>query len=305
MVRRIVFLASNAAIFIVLGLVVLIAVPGGPAGWPPAAAQPGSRDCSKVDAAAFTAGVTSPTAEANFLGRGTVDDQGILTGYVLSVQIEDGSETKTSLPVESIFAGQFGALLMYSFDTDKTGSEVHAIDVRTGCDLLIVEPADVVRAITVDPSGENIYVKTVSRDTRQDLGIWRYKINGEKGEVLAHPMPATDYGPPWYTTLGWSSDGQSLVIDACGLAACATRILDLTTGNVDDYLDLHGQMIGVNDRELFAFADTDHRPSDVLAISRADGAEKIIVGGIIAAKLEADGETLWLATPYGTTEVRP
>ena len=295
MVRRVVFVAFNAAIIIVFGMVAWVAIPGG-SGWR-FAAQPGPRECQKGDATFLALAVTSPTAEAKYEAHGTTDDLGILTGYVLNVQIEDGTQTTTDLPVESIFAGQVGALFVYSADTDKTGSAVHAIDLRTGCDLSLLNPADVVRAVAVDASGEYVYVKTVRRGTREDMGVWRYEVNAEKGERVTEPMPSIDDGPAWYTTLGWSSDGRSLVIDACGQASCATRILDLTTGKADDYLESHGQVIGVSDRELFAFAVSDQRPSEVLAINRADSTVKVVAAEVVAAELSADGETLWISDP--------
>lgn len=305
MVRRVLFLVSNAAVFLLLGTVASMAIPAGTTGWPSAGVPAGPRDCSMVDGTTLAAGVSTRAPVANYQGRGAIDDEAVLTGYVLTVQIEDGTEITTNLPVESIFAGQFGALLLYSLDTDRTGSEVHAIDVRTGCDLVLVKPADVVRAVTVDPNGEYIYVKTVRRDTREDLGVWRYEVGGKQGEAVVDPMPATDYGPSWYTTLAWSADGQSLVIDACRQAVCATRIRDLVTGKVEDFLDPHGQVIGVNDLQLFAFAATDHRPGDLLAINRADATVRIIAGEVVTAKLRPDGETLWIETLDGTSEVRP
>lgn len=220
-----------------------------------------------------------------------------------------GGKLEAILPPESFVGKTRGALLVYGWDIPSTGSEVHAIDLRSPCDVVLARVDDVLRTATLDLAGRALYLHTVTRDQRIDLGVKRIDLATRNIELVAEPMPIDEIaGPTFGTGLHWSLDEDELAVEACGQGRCRTRILDIDDGSVRDYWPPYlGPLVGFTAQKLFALRDMDNKPTQLLAIDRSTGRTKTLVEEAISASLSADteGPVLTVETLKGTRFVRP
>jgi hypothetical protein len=234
------------------------------------------------------------------------DALGELSGYELRVGRGTHSHRwQRSLFPESFAAGPFDGAILVGTD-DGTGSELWFVGADGDCARLArSERMTIVRAATLDPGRGWIYAHRIARGSRADRGIWRMALRGGRGwQRVLPPLAETDrhvakrLAPIFATSLVWSSDGSHLAIESCGQAACFTRLLDPATGRTMS-IDHHGELIGVGDGGLYAYAGCGGFPCPVL---RYDLAERRWTPALIAAgpsRLAVSDRGTVLAAPMG------
>lgn len=257
------------------GIVVLAAVMTSLAALPlagsivaPAAAAPACPAGAGQAVAAAAKARRAPAAQIHAAQR--MNGRGQYLGRSLRVAAARGATVELSLPVESAVAEPVGNVLVYSHSTGGR-SEVHAIDLESGCDQTLARPAGVVRSAQLAADGSAVYVHSVSAAGRADLGVSRYALDGGTVELVVPPLPADDrYGPTFGTQLSLSPDGSALAVQSCGFGACRTRVLDIASGGVETYDEQpHGALIGVVQDGLIAFDACRGMPCPVIAVDRS------------------------------------
>ena len=269
-----------------------------------------SVDCRSVTpaAAARSARVSDRGRFAQARVQAQFSQRGELTGRVLTAQTSSGAGISLSLPVESSVAPAAGSLVIYTRNTPQTGSEVHAVNLDTGCDTRLASPSEIVRGAVLNPSATALYVHSVTKNGRQDAGITRVDLaSGVATQVIGPLPPSIDFGPTFGTSLHWSVDGKTLAVQSCGIGSCRTRVLDVAASKVVTY-DSEGQgdFIGLTADHLVTFADCPGEPRPVLSTDLASGAVTVLSYEAYSAAMgtAADGHAIVaIQTAAGTLEV--
>lgn len=253
-------------------------------------------DCSTAGAAARAMARqtgSSPSIAQRF------DASGTYTGQTVTVATRPSA---LSLPAESFVGQASGDALIYS--TSVAGkSEVHLIDLASGCDALINRPAGTVRSAILNPGGTAVYVHSVTYPNRSDAGVARYALDGSAPQPAMAPLPDdARFGLTFGTQLGWSSDGAALSVQSCGIESCRTRLLDVASGGITTFDgDGQGQIVGVTPRHVITFAACDGLPCPVVSVDRQTGATAYISDEAWAATLA--GNFVTITTAAGTLTV--
>jgi hypothetical protein len=236
-----------------------------------------------------------------------VGSRGEQTGRRLSVQPRRGPRVVVDLAPDSFVGPPAGGWLIYGEHRPATGSEVRALSLDNGCSVRIAIPDGIVRGALADAAGRYLYVHTVTSAGRRDGGVVRTDIaTGETSAAPAPFEPDDDFGPIFATSLAWAHGGRSLVVQSCGYLACLTRVLDVTDSRLRTYDAPHGELVGVSERALIAFAAEHHRPTELLAVDLASGAVVTIADQVLAAEMAGTGSsTVRIETPAGWQEVMP
>jgi len=309
--RRIVLRRPPVPPLIYLGTAALLSIAAGqlPAATPVVATAHAAADIGapcplgpslvRAASARDTAGITTDAAD-------DIDDTGTYVGQTLTIT-GAGVNGSISLPAESFVGARRGDALIYTlFDGSK--SEVHAVDVTTGCDGILARPSAIIRSAVLDPAASAVYVHTVSSPGRADLGVTRYALSGNSTAQVVPPLPDDPaFGITFGTQLGWSTDGTALFVQSCGAAQCRTRLLNVASGAITTYDETgQGSIVGVSKQHVVAFAACDGSPCDVISIDRSSGATSVLAQAALSATLDdqPDGTTqATITTPAGTTEV--
>lgn len=227
------------------------------------------------------------------------DADGWLHGYTLSAGPSgDRISLRVALGNESFVAGPSRGVLLYGTD-DGSRSEVRVVRLADGCDERILVSTDVVRGGTIHPNGTTLYLHTVDRATRTDLGIWRRAVRGAGPLVRVLPglADAEDgrFGRTFATLLRWSESGRTLAVQTCGEVLCRTRLYDMTTGSATlDASPGQGELLGLTDRERIGYGGCHGLPCPIVAIA-TDGTRRTLVASADVAVLVGRGRSrqLW------------
>ncbi len=270
----------------------------------PVAACPGSP--AKAARAAQRDGVQPDNvgvrAEARFTSRGE------LTGRVLRLEHAARPAVSISLPPESFVSERTGDAIVYTRSGGGTGSEVHIIDVESGCDTIVARPAGIVRSAILDRTASAVYVHSVTRAGRKDAGVERHDLADKSVTTAVPPLaPSADTGPTFATELRWSIEGWSLTVQSCGFARCLSRILDIATGDLATIGGLdQGALIATTHGQLITFATCPGLPCPVVAFDVGSGLGQALADEAMDARVatRADGShVLHIATAQGALEV--
>jgi len=262
----------------------------------PLFAASAATDCSTAGAAARAIARhlgSSPSITQRF------DASGAFIGRTVTVPAHVSA---LSLPTESFVGQPNGDALIYT--TSAAGkSEVHLVDLASGCDALIARPPGTVRSAILSPDGSALYVHSVSYPNRTDAGVARYVLDGSAPQqALAAITDDARFGLTFGTQLGWSSDEATLSVQSCGIDSCRTRLLDLGTGAITTFDDDgQGPIIGVTAQHLITFAACDGLPCPVLSIDRETGTTSGIADEAWSATLA--GNAVRITAAAGTVEV--
>jgi hypothetical protein len=131
----------------------------------------------------------------------------------------------------------------------------------------------VIRSATVDADGTVIVEHRVDRATRADLGIWRRPLDGGPDRRWLAPIgPDGRFGRTWSTHLGWTVDGDDLVVASCAETACRVRIADPATAEVRTLADPSvGLVVGVAADRVIAHAACRGLPCPLLSVALDTG----------------------------------
>lgn len=265
----------------------------------------GSPQC--LPGAGFVAAAASRAAGAPPPAvRSRVDERGVFIGREIAFTARQ-REIGLLLPPESFVGSPIGDEFVY---TEATGghSEVHAVELSSGCDALVVRPTGIVRSAVLDPTGSSVYVHTVTNPDRNDAGVARYAVDGSGSELVVPPLPNdAAFGPTFGTQLGWSTDSAALFVQSCGIEACRTRLLDVPTRSISTF-DGPGQgsVIAVTPKHVVTFGDCTGLPCSVLAIDRSSRATTTLADDAWSTSIAVarDGAgTVRIETAAGIVEV--
>ena len=215
-----------------------------------------------------------------------LDADGALEGQRLQIEATGQHPVALQLPPETAAAGPFGTLVVVAAD-DGRRSAVTAVDLEARCAWDLGESDSVVRRAALSPAGDAVYEFRVDRADRRDLGVWRRALDGgDARRVLPPPPDDPARGVTWTTTLTWSADQQSLVVQSCGALECISRIVDAATGEVTA-VDGPGQgeLIGLVDGVLVTHAACTGLPCPVLGTNVRTGRSRTIVDVAGVARL--------------------
>lgn len=233
--------------------------------------------------------------------------RGELIGRVL--RLRGGfSEAAIALPVESFVGPQAGSAVVYTRSGGGRGSEVHLVDMETGCDTVIARPSEIVRSAILNSDASAVYVHSVMRGSRRDAGVARYDLASDAMTLVVpalHPVQRT--GPIHGTELRWSVDGGALTVQSCGFAECTSRVLDVATGELVR-VDGAGQgaLIGTTRDYLITFATCPGLPCSVSSFDLESGARNVVATEAFGASVGggSGGRVLLsIATAHGDVEV--
>ncbi len=212
-----------------------------------------------------------------------------------TIDVEVGPEAFAEGPVEGI------AVLGRD---DLATSVVDIIDVGgvgSGCSRASATSRSVIRGAIREAATGDVFVHRLDRLTRTDLGVVR--IRGDRlaggaavdidavGEPAVPPLPADErFGPTWATRMISSADGGTLAIQSCGATECRTRLLEMATGGVVTVDEPpHGELIGLVDGALVAWAACHGLPCPIVRIDAATGEMRTLSDAATAAVL-VDGD---------------
>jgi hypothetical protein len=232
--------------------------------------------------------------------------QGELSGYDLRL----GRGTRAhrwdrSLFPESFAAGPFDGAVLVGSD-DGVRSRLWYVGADGDC----ARPARtdrtaIIRAATLDPGRRWIYAHRIARGSRTDLGVWRMALaGGGAWQRVLPPLAVTDreaaerLAPVFATSLTWSSEGARLGVETCGQAACLTRLLDPATGRTVS-IDHQGELIGVADGALYAYAGCGGFPCPILRYDLAERDRTVALIATGPARLGTSPTGTVLAAPMG------
>lgn len=270
---------------------------------------PAGADCSAFDATAAGQAALRPSGSSGRLSLvDQLDAAGELVGRRLELTAAAGQIRSVDLPVESSVAEPTGELLVYTRAPEDAASEIHGLDLASGCDALLATDEEVARSAVIDPAGSALYVHSVARAGRDDLGITRIDLATGLVQRVMPPLPASDaIGPTFATGLHWSSGGGGLAVQSCGFSTCRTRVIDVSSGAVATYdATGQGQFIGLTARHLVTYADCPGLPCAVLSTGLATGEANALASGALNASLirdHAGRDLLRITTAAGTEEI--
>jgi len=234
-----------------------------------------------------------------------LDARGEFLGRSVSVNAP-GRALALSLPIESFVASPVGDALVYTQSTGAV-SEVHVVDLATGCDALVDRLVGTVRSAIVDQAGSTAYIHSVSFPFRADAGVISYALDsGASAQVLPPLGDDARFGPTFGTQLGFSLDGHTLFAQSCGQAECRTRLFDAASGATSTFDALgQGQIIGVTAAHLVTYGDCVGLPCSVQSTDFASGSTTSLADEAWAASLVAtdSGAVARMETAAGTIEV--
>lgn len=298
------------SLFMTTALLIAAAFPAAlTVGSPAQAAGPSAAGCRAFDgpAAIARAATTARALGATVRDEAQLSGAGEMTGRRLNLKTSAGVPVGVTLPSESFVAPATGNVVVYGMSSAATGSEVHAVDLATGCDIVLAKPAGVVRSAKLDPRGTSLFVHAVTAAGRRDAGVTRHDLATGATSLAVPALPASDhFGPTFGTELRWSLDGRSLAVQSCGISLCRTRILDTTTGVVETADEPgHGPLVGLTARTLFVFEDLHGLPSALLSIDRHSGLLTRVHEEVFDASLAQAGSNavLTIETAAGIREV--
>lgn len=221
---------------------------------------------------------------------------GTLVGQVLTIgNAERATEWRMDLDAESFAGEPRGGTVLIGTD-DGRASRVSLIDVEDGCRWSVGTSRDVVRSARSTPDDTALIEHRVDRRTRADLGIWRRPFDGGAPTRLLPAISVDDrFGPTWTTELGWSEDGDRLVVTSCGEVACRFRIVPTTGGPVTSIADPSlGSFVGMADDRLIVRQACRGLPCPLLARGLALDAVVVLdaAAGLAVLSRDADGRSV-------------
>lgn len=238
---------------------------------------------------------------------GVLNKNGEQTGRRLVLTTRAGRQVAIGLPSDSFVAQPAADWLVYGLAT-RSGSDVRAVDLESGCDTRLARLSGIARGAVLDQAASGLYVHFVDAATRADAGVLHVDLaTGTATPVLSPFIPAAEFGPVFATQLAWSLDGATLAVQSCGAIGCQTRLLDAATGAVEDVSTIHGALVGVTDDQVYAFEAGHDRPATLLAYQRGGGEMSVVATDVHAAELIGPPEAPVLSyeTSAGWQEVQP
>jgi hypothetical protein len=236
--------------------------------------------------------------------------RGEFVGRTLIIDRAAQENLRIQLPAESFVGRRQGHAVVYTRADSGQGSEVHLVDLATGCDTLIARPSGVARSAILARDGSAVYIHTVTQGSRADAGVARHDLATGVGTIVVPALaPSAQVGRIFGTQLAWNLSGDSLIVQSCGFSQCASRILDSPSGTLHtvEYAG-QGALIGATDDTLVTYAACPGLPCAVIAHDLTSGQRRLLSDEAYEASLllVQDGSSIVsMTTADGTIEVAP
>ena len=229
-----------------------------------------------------------------------LDGDGSLDGWTLQVGGPGTPASELRIPAASTVTGPRDGLVVVASEgpADDRGSTVRIVDAATGCATEIHVPDGIARRAVADPSRAGVLVQLLEPGTRRDRGVWRIDTDGHIAGRVLEPLPdvmrtAAGMDRVWATDLRVDPDGERLAVQSCHPDACLTRVVDLASGEVEDFTgEDQGPLIGFAGRELVTWAACHGFPCPVVAWHSGGPPERILAVEASGAALSGDGRQL-------------
>ena len=221
---------------------------------------------------------TLPVADGTWFSMDAIlDSGGGLSSQRLTLGDGSGMTRGMDLPPESFASGPVGGRVLVGAD-DGSRSWLRLVDVGAGCAVDLGREASVIRGAITSPDGTATFEHHVNRASRADEGIWSRPAGGGSARlVLAPPAADPRFGRTWSTTLDWADDGR-LVVASCGAEACRIRLLDPSTGRVEQ-VGGTGALIGVAAGRVIAYDACMGFPCPIIAVDVPSGRRTTLAEG--------------------------
>lgn len=221
---------------------------------------------------------------------------GTFVGQRLTIgNAERATEWRMDLDAESFAAEPRGGTVLIGTD-DGRETRLSLIDVVDGCRWAVGTSREVIRSALLTPDGTAAVEHRVDRRTRADLGVWRRPFDGRTASRLLPAIEVDDrFGPTWVTELGWSDDGESLVVTSCGEVACRYRVVPAAGGAVTTLADPSlGSFVGMADDRLVVREACQGLPCGVVTRALGEGPSVVLEAatGLAVMSLDADGRSV-------------
>ena len=157
-----------------------------------------------------------------------LDDKGAMAGRQLAAGRGGATAVTLDLGIESAASGPIGGVVVVTND-DGRRSEIRLVSAVDGCSWRVEGVDDVVRGAILDPGDGSVLAHLVDRETRADLGTWRYGVGAAlaKPILVAPPLMAAADDPVWVTDLRLDHTNTTLAVQSCAGEGCLTRVFDL------------------------------------------------------------------------------
>lgn len=233
-----------------------------------------------------------------------LDATGTLVGRTLFAGMGGATNLTLELGAESSASGPVGGMVVVTSD-DGRFSDVRLVSAVEGCSWLVHHGEDVARSAILDVQSGAVLAHFVTRETRDDKGVWRI-VGMDPDATLQRvlgPLPLQPkLGPIWATELRLSADGRKLAVQSCGEPGCVTRIASLDQAGAASELvggPDQGSIIGLSGTALVTWAHCQGLPCAVQAWVPGVGKPRLLVDQAAGAALTLDGRTV-LAVLDGT-----
>ena len=229
-----------------------------------------------------------------------LDDNGAMSGRQLAVGRAGSTTLLLDLATETAASGPIGGVVLVATD-DGRRSEIRLVSSVQACSWLLDESEDVVRGAILDPADGSVLAHLVDRETRVDLGTWRFGADVALAEPAmvapALPLGVLD-GPVWTTDLRLDAAGHMLAVQSCTNSGCLTRLFDLRLpANGARVLGGdQGSLLGFAGRSVLTWAACSGFPCTVLSWDIATTKANVVMDRADAAAVTADGRYVVAST---------
>lgn len=226
-----------------------------------------------------------------------LDATGVLVGRTLFAGKGGATNLTLELGAESSASGPVGGVVVVTTD-DGRFSDVRLVSAIEGCSWLVHHGEDVARSAILDASRGVMLVHYVTRETRDDKGVWRIAgmdPDATLEQVLGALPLQPGLEPIWATELRLDTSGHRLAVQSCGELRCVTRIASLDgTGAASELVDGRdqGSIIGFDGARLVTWAHCQGLPCSVQSWARGETKSQLLVDQAVAAAFTFDGRTL-------------
>jgi hypothetical protein len=230
---------------------------------------------------------------------GRLDPNGALTGRHLALGHGGSANLALELAPDTLVSGPVGGIVALTTD-DGRHSQIRLVAQDKACSFVVAETAEVARGAVLDPSDGAVIAHVVDRESRADLGTWRYAADGSGQPTLVGPalQPDPKRGPNWTTDLRLDGDGNLLAIQSCTDTSCLTRVFDLRKGLVPvaTLEGEQGSMIGLTSEGLLTWDQCLGLPCGIVHWTLPTGASVVVVARAESAAVSANGKFLVAVT---------
>ena len=229
-----------------------------------------------------------------------LDGNGALAGRQLAVGRGGSTTFLLDLAVETAASGPIGGVVVLATD-DGRESEIRLVSSVQACSWLVDRSTEVVRGAILDHGDGSVLAHLVDRETRADLGTWRFGARGALAEpsIVAPPLSlgAVD-GPVWVTDLRLDQAGRTLAVQSCTDSACLTRLFDLGAPGKDPTIlaGRQGSLLGFAGGRVLTWAACAGFPCAVQSWEIVTKKATVLLEGADAAAVTADGRYVVAST---------